>query len=177
MEKFSLREARSVDAAALGALHVASWRETYPGLLPDQMLARLSPEARAAMWLSVLDDPAAFDGTRVFVAESGGAIVGFGACSRQRDATLEALGFDGEIGAIYILQARQRTGLGRALMRMMALRLRDEGRRAASLWVLRGNTTARAFYERLGAAVIAEKKGHGRTEVAYGWSDLLPLTR
>jgi hypothetical protein len=29
-------------------MHVASWRETYTGLLPDKMLSSLSVEARAS---------------------------------------------------------------------------------------------------------------------------------
>ena len=117
-------------AAALGELHVASWRESYAGLLPDRLLDGLSAEARSAMWSAVLSDPAAFGGTTVFVAESAGEIVGFGTCGSQRDEAQKGEGFDGEIGALYVLRSHQRAGVGHALMRLMSRKLLDDGHRA-----------------------------------------------
>lgn len=181
MDAISFREAKPGDAAALGALHVASWRETYAGLLPSQLLDGLSAEARSAMWSAVLDDPATWGGTAVFVAESEGRMVGFGACGDQRDEALRKQGFDGEIGAIYVLQSHQRAGVGSALMSLMAQNLLDQGRTAATLWVLRENVSARSFYERLGGAPAGEREdeqpGVMVTELAYGWSDLSALVR
>ena len=181
MDAISFREAKSGDAAALGRLHVASWRETYAGLFPRQLLDGLSAEARSAMWSAILDDPAASGGAAVFVAESEGRIVGFGACGDQRDEALKERGFDGEVGAIYVLRSHQRAGAGRTLMSLMARNLLDRGRTAATLWVLRENASARSFYERLGGALAGEKadeqSGAMVTEVAYGWSDLSLLVR
>ena len=39
---------RLSDAAAIGAVHVAAWRSTYPGILPDAYLSRMSPRAAGA---------------------------------------------------------------------------------------------------------------------------------
>jgi len=181
MESIRYREAMPGDADAIGRLHVASWRETYAGLLPVQLLDGLSAEARSAMWQAVLDDPAAFGGTALFVAESKEAIVGFAAAGGQRDGALRARGYDGEIGAIYVLASHQCAGVGRALMRLVAKALVDQGRTAASLWVLRENVPARRFYERLGGVPAGEKSeeeaGMILTEIAYGWNDLSPLAR
>ena len=44
----SIRRARPSDAIAIGAVHVAAWRSTYPGILPDGFLARLSVPRQAA---------------------------------------------------------------------------------------------------------------------------------
>ena len=44
----SIRRARTADAVAIGAVHVAAWRSTYPGILPDRFLARLSVPRQAA---------------------------------------------------------------------------------------------------------------------------------
>jgi len=44
----AVRRARPADAAAIGAVHVAAWRSTYPGILPDQYLSRLSVPRQAA---------------------------------------------------------------------------------------------------------------------------------
>jgi ribosomal protein S18 acetylase RimI-like enzyme len=179
VDAVGFREATAEDAAALGRLHVASWRESYAGLLPGDLLAGLSAEARAAMWSAVLGDPAAFNETAVFVAERGDEMVGFAACGGQRDEGLQADGFTGEFGAIYVLGSHQRHGVGGSLMRLMSRRLLDHGRTAAALWVLRENVPARAFYERIGGALVGERRldeyGTPLTEVAYGWRDLAAL--
>ena len=44
----SIRRARPSDAISIGAVHVAAWRSTYPGILPDGFLARLSVPRQAA---------------------------------------------------------------------------------------------------------------------------------
>lgn len=176
----SFREAKPGDAAALGELHVASWRESYAALLPDTLLKDLSAEERSAMWSAALRDPAS-SGATVIVAESEGEIVAFGACAGQRDEALKREGFDGEIGAIYVLRSHQRAGVGNSLMSQMSRKLLDEGRRGASLWVLRRNVPARTFYERLGGAVVGARtsteSGATLDEVAYGWRDLSSLVR
>ena len=174
-----LRVARLADGPAIGRLHIASWRETYTGLVPAALLARLSAEDRSAEWRAVIEDSAAHGGSAVIVAETGGEIVGFAAFGTQRDGALAARGFGGEIGAIYVLRANQRAGVGRALMRMAARGLSDRGHGGAALWVLEGNAAARSFYERLGGTLVGEKAeamaGATLREVAYGWSDLESL--
>lgn len=180
MHRITFREANSSDSDPIGRLHVEVWRETYAGLLPDAFLAGLSEDSRSRMWKSILGKPTPFDGTRVFVAECEEKIVGFSACSGQRDGTLFAQGFGGEFGAIYVLRSHQREGLGRMFMGLMARDLMNRGRGAASLWVLRENTAARAFYERLEGRLIGGRlediSGTARSEVAYGWRDLALLT-
>lgn len=160
---------------------MASWRETYAGLLPDYLLDDLSAEERSDMWSALLDDPARFGGTAIFVAESGEQIVGFGACGAQRDAALNEQGFGGEVGAIYVRRSHQHAGVGKSLMSLMARKLLDQTRIAATLWVLRENISARTFYEGLGGVLVGEREeeqsGTKLTEVAYGWCDLSSLVR
>lgn len=179
MDSMCFRHADFDDANSIGALHVASWRETYRGMLPDELLDGLSAESRSEMWRSVLSGPVNWDGTSVFVAENRCGIHGFGACGVQRDENLRKQGFDAEIGAIYVLQAQQSAGVGTRLMHLMARSLRGAGRKAAILWVLRDNFHARGFYERLGGTLIGERiedfSGAALVEVAYGWSNLVSL--
>ncbi|RVT95669.1 GNAT family N-acetyltransferase [Rhodovarius crocodyli] len=176
-----LRQAVPGDAEALGILHVAAWRETYAGLLPDALLAGLSARQRGAMWAGMLGDPAAHNMIEAFVAEDAGALVGFASWCRQRDVGLRQLGFGGEIGAIYLLRSHQAQGLGRALMRLLAQAMAARAIPAAALWVLRENTGARAFYETLGGEPVAERQerhaGALLTEIAYGWRDPGGLAR
>jgi GNAT superfamily N-acetyltransferase len=175
------RAAAPADAAALGSLHVASWHETYAGLLPAPLLAALSAQARAAMWSAILADPASHAGAAIFLAEDASGPIGFAACADQSDRALKARGYGGEIGAVYVLRSGQGAGVGTALMAQVAGALLDRGHAAAALWVLRDNHPARAFYEKLGGEPAGEREeaqfGATLTEVAYGWRDLSRLAR
>ncbi|MFT3966975.1 MAG: GNAT family N-acetyltransferase [Sphingobium sp.] len=179
MGRVTLREAVEGDAAELGSLHVASWHETYRGILPDELLAGLSADSRAAMWRKILCGRQASGSTALFIAEDGDGMIGFGCCGEQRDETLGQAGFSGEISAIYILRSHQNAGVGRSLMAAMSRALLARGHRSASLWVLHENDRARAFYEAMGGMIVGEKvderPGATLVEVAYGWRDLTRL--
>jgi ribosomal protein S18 acetylase RimI-like enzyme len=169
------------DAEALGAMHVTSWRETYSGLLPDKMLASLSAESRAAAWTKIMQEPATQASTLIYLAEHDAAIVGFGSCGAQRTESLKTKGYDGEIGAIYVLREFQKRKIGTHLFRAMSSDLIRRGFNAAALWVLRDNLKARRFYEHFGGKVISERDdvrdGAVLVELAYGWADLKELDR
>jgi phosphoribosylanthranilate isomerase len=165
------RSAVPADAEALGQAHVSAWREAYPGLVPDAVLAALDPLERAAMWRQALAQ-----GTAVHLAERDGRIVGFISCGAQRDRSLPC---QGEIHAIYVLQAAQRQGVGRALMGFAARDLLRRGHDSALLWVMEGNTAARQFYRELNGREIARREqareGHSATGIAYAWDDVAAL--
>jgi ribosomal protein S18 acetylase RimI-like enzyme len=174
-----IRKATVADAPRIAQMHVESWLETYTGIVPDVILAALSVPRRALAWESILREPTMHDGRVVYLKEIGEAVAGFGACSEQRDVDLKGHGFDGEIGAIYVLQRFQRQRIGRALMKALASDLIGRGFRGVALWVLKENARARHFYEKCGGEVIGERKdGRGQvvlTEVAYGWRDIKVL--
>ncbi|MBI3740179.1 MAG: GNAT family N-acetyltransferase, partial [Chloroflexi bacterium] len=137
-------------------------------LLPKDFLAHLSVERREQQWREQLcaENSTAF----CFVAEDDSKqIVGFasgGAARSDREK------FDGELYAIYLLEAYQRRGIGKELFEAVAARLKREGYRAMLLWVLEQNA-ARGFYERLGGKFLrAQPITIGETtldELAYGW--------
>ena len=85
----SIRRARPSDAIAIGAVHVAAWRSAYPGILPDDFLARLSVPRQAAHYDAAIRSSS----TGVFVAAasgtdvppgSGSRIIGFATAGRAR---------------------------------------------------------------------------------------------
>ena len=51
-----VRRAKPGDAAAIGAVHVATWRNVYAGVLPDDYLAGLSPVRHAAGYEHAITD-------------------------------------------------------------------------------------------------------------------------
>jgi ribosomal protein S18 acetylase RimI-like enzyme len=175
-----VRPASLADAADLATMHVASWLETYPGLLPPSMLTSLSVDKRLAMWKQVIGATPTPGSAKVYLAEIDKEIVGFGSCVSQRTQTLKDSGYDGEISAIYVLKAFQRRALGRRLLHAMASDLSARGFTAASLWVLRDNAPARSFYEQYGGQVVSEREearpDGALSEVAYGWTQLSELT-
>ena len=142
-----IRSARLEDARRLAEIHVETWRATYPGLVPREVLDGLSVESRERNWLEWIPHP----DTEAFVAELDGTVVGFvhvGPC--WRDPAI------GELYAIYVTPAGQGRGAGLALMdagvRALAVRW-DE----AILWVATENPRARRFYERYGWKVGGER--------------------
>jgi len=189
--EIGIRRARAGDAAAIAAVHVAAWRQTYTGLVPARMLSAFSVEERTRRWHRILTAPDPSLESVVFVAvQPDQSVAGFGSCGRQPAAALLADGFAGEFSALYVLAAHQRQGLGRRLMALMAQDLLAREMRGAALWVLRDNEPARRFYEALGAKVVSQRVemvdehigGRARIqddaklcEVAYGWPDLSVL--
>jgi ribosomal protein S18 acetylase RimI-like enzyme len=174
-----IRIAAADDAHGLAVMHVASWRETYAGILPEKMLSSLSVEARATTWAKIMREPATGRSTVVYAAEHEGTIIGFGSCGAQRTESLTKQGYDGEISAIYVLREFQKRRIGTDLLRAMSVDLMRREFKAVALWVLRDNLRARRFYERYAGRVIAEREemrdGTVLMEMAYGWPDLKDL--
>ena len=141
-----IRAARAKDARAVAEVHVASWRDTYRGLLPDEYLERLSVDDREATWLGVFADPDLRSGA--FVAEVDGRIVGFASFGPSRDE--DASERTGEVPAIYVDPAVLGTGVGRELLEAATMALRDANFARGTLWVLAANSLARRFYEEAG---------------------------
>jgi len=178
----TIREAQAADADGMAAVHVQSWRSTYPGLIPTPFLVNLSEPAAAARWRSVAESRGPGQGAFVAVDTAGlvapaGTIVGIASFGARR-TTVD--GYGGEVHALYLLDEAKGLGVGRRLMAAMAERLLADGVRSAALWCLRDNPS-RWFYERLGGTRVAERPirfaGTQLMELAYGWRDLAPLAR
>jgi GNAT superfamily N-acetyltransferase len=109
------------------------------------------------------------------VAQDEKSIVGFASGGPERSGHLH---YDGELYAIYILDAYQCQGIGRELVSRVAERLLEQGMESLVVWVL-AVTPSRRFYERLGGKEAAEKTVHiggvQLDEVAYGWCDIRRL--
>jgi len=171
-QPIGIAPAMPADAGEIGAVHVQAWREAYPGLVPDSVLARLDVADRAALWTRVIGG----DGITLVARDANGDIVGFISAGTQRSP---ALPFAAEIGALYVLRRAHRQGVGRRLMAAAARALLGRGMDGASLWVLDGNAPAIAFYSALGGHRVGRRNLQGRewdgTETAFGWNDLRQL--
>ncbi|OBH32734.1 acetyltransferase [Mycobacterium sp. E342] len=139
-----VRAAVPADAHMVAGLHARSWRVAYRGLIAQDYLDSLTPEALVNRYTF------GRVGLRMpftLVAVDGPAIRGFATTGLCRDNDLPDFG---ELMALYVDPAHVATGVGRLLMTAARARLRSVGVRGAVLWVLDANTRARRFYERDG---------------------------
>ena len=168
--RYVIAPAGPADAAELAQVHVRSWRETYPELLPAGFLERMSSDAHARRWAWRL----ARGGEITLAAEGPEGLAGYVSAERaRRPANAVA---EGEITTLYVLQRAQGLGLGRALFEAAARALAAQGATSLIVWVLSENRAARAFYQRLGGVEagegIEQVGGLQIASVAYRWSDL-----
>ena len=117
-------------------VHYTAWQEAYAGIVDAGYLARMTLEKcvdAAYRWRE-----------NVIVALDRGRVIGFAGYGQSRD---EDLPDTGEVFAIYILSAYYGKGVGHRLMDEALRRLPFP---RASVWVLRGNARAIAFYKKCG---------------------------
>jgi ribosomal protein S18 acetylase RimI-like enzyme len=174
---YRIRRAGPDDAAALAHVHDTTWRETYIGLMSEQMLDALTADARTEAWRRILRGETDYLAT-TYVADRAGTLAAFGSCGEQRDPAFAAAGYKGEFAAVYVLATDQRRGLGTKLMTAMMDDLTARRLTGYTLWVPRNNIPARSLYEQLGGTLIGQREDalpQGTlVEVAYGWPAPMP---
>lgn len=163
------------DAQALAEVHVATWRETYRGLLPDSFLDRMSVPVNTRRFSKSLVTPAEHEITLAAADRAG--IVGYAAGGPSRTR----IPGEAEVTTLYVLRAHQGHDLGRALLTAAARVFADQGATSLMISVLRDNLPARGFYEHLGGQADAPRKEPGpgglMYEVSYRWADIRTLAR
>jgi ribosomal protein S18 acetylase RimI-like enzyme len=164
----NVREACLSDAEAIAAVRNETWQSAYRGIIAGEYLDAMSLDdatARFAKGLASSDE-------HFFVAESGGTVIGFSVCGRERERGQHVLG---EIYAIYVLPGMQRSGAGRLLIEASTRKLKALGFTSMLLWSLAKNPSNR-FYERMGGCLTATRKyaigSRDYDLVAYEWSNL-----
>lgn len=165
-----IRRATAEDAAAVARLHARSWQATYPGLVPDEIIARVvqGEGTRTERLKELFAD--ADNERRGWVATLKGEVVGMAISCPSHDP--DASDRTGEIEAIYLDPDFTGKGLGRRLFAHVTDGLREQGFEESTLWVLDTNLRARRFYEAAGwhfdgSAKQDERPGGVLHEVRY----------
>lgn len=158
MHDIQIRAATVADAAGIAALHAASWRSTYRGILSDAFLAGEADADRAATWRDRLADPS--PDQLVLVATAGRRLVGFGCWYVGADERWGTL-----LDNLHVVGHLRGRGIGGLLLGEGARRCAERAPGlGVHLWVLDGNAAAAAFYRRHGA----EPAGEGEWEAPDG---------
>lgn len=137
-----LRSARLEDAEAAGAMHFASFQETYAELASAGFWERASAQASIESWRRLLGE-----GTPATLAEAGGEVVGLALVAPAVTREVHAAVRPQELTNLYVLAAHHGQGIGTALLEAVL-----PGGAPAQLWVAQGNPQAVGFYEHHGFA-------------------------
>uniref|UniRef100_UPI0022EB1AAD GNAT family N-acetyltransferase n=1 Tax=Falsiroseomonas oryzae TaxID=2766473 RepID=UPI0022EB1AAD len=164
-----LRSAGPADAAALAALHLASWRDAYRGVLDDAFLDGPLEAILAAHWPAMLAPPRRQGA--VVLASIAGEPAGFVAVWRY--------GRVAHIDNLHVRPGLRGAGIGRALLVHALRRMQARGCVAADLLVFARNAGALRFYRALGAEVgpehLGETFGQRVAEHRCAWADIAAL--
>ena len=142
-----MREATSLDAGAITALHVASWRSSYRGVLPDAYLETDAEAERGAHWTKTLGNLDPND--LVLLAEDTQNLRGFISVYWRKEP-----GFDAYLDNLHVRPGLRGGGLGRRLLAAALDRLIAKGARNLCLWAFDQNQGAVRFYKRLGGKAV-----------------------
>jgi ribosomal protein S18 acetylase RimI-like enzyme len=167
---WTLRAARADEAEAIATLHTTSWRRTYRGMMSDAFLDGAALDDRRGVWRQRLG--AANASQFICVADLNASIVGFICAFAGADPL-----WGSYIDNLHVAPDLHRSGVGRALMRRTGEWLCEVLPQAGVyLWVMEANTSARAFYHRLGARNVetVEKDDPGGSHAPncrYVWAN------
>jgi ribosomal protein S18 acetylase RimI-like enzyme len=147
LTRYELRPAAPADAAAVAALHAASWKVAYRGLLADDYLDNGIAADRTKVWNERLHNPA--PSQRVVLAHIGDSLIGFTCVFLNEDPVLGSL-----LDNIHVDPQIRRRGVGEHLLAASADLCRSEAPGSGLyLSVLEGNLEALRFYLAMGAQV------------------------
>ena len=138
----SVRAARVDDAAEMARVNVQSWRETYRGLMSDDVLD--DPEltsVRERFWTDILTDER-YRANRVAVAERDGEVIGIAMAAPTEGADAR---WAMRLYVLYVVAVEHGSGAGGELLDAV-IGPHD----SALLWVADPNPRAQAFYRKHG---------------------------
>lgn len=157
-----IRIATFKDALSIAEVHVQGWKETYIGMVKQEILDELNVLDKEQLWKEISRSP----DHQLFIYTENGVVKGF------LDGYLNPENNVAEILAFYLLKKVQKQGIGRELFQKFYQCALNQGYAFIRLEVFNKNPS-RFFYEKMGAKLIAEAElpefGFGITELLYQW--------
>lgn len=172
-DAIAIRPAGPEDAEAIAALHAASWRSAYRGILADSYLEGPMEAERLAVWRGRFAGPVDPDQVvTLAVAEGGGDPLAFACILYGQDPVWGSL-----IDNLHVRPDLKRLRLGRRVLasavRLVPHRHRDT---PLHLTVFEDNSRAVAAYESWGGRLaerVEHQEGDGRRHLLrrYAWDN------
>ena len=173
-----IREATVADAADFAYVKVNSWKTTYKGLFPDEVLDNLSIEEVTKQWTNILPNISKIGTSIALVAEDDDKkIIGIASGSKNEDQIYR---YDCNLGLIYILKEYQGKKIGKRMTERIVDFFVEKRFKSMIIWVLKGNPNS-LFYEKLGGmpkeVKRVERWGNVYEEVGYVWEDISSFSK
>lgn len=146
----SCRVAWADDAAAIAAVQVRAWRESYADLLPAEVLEGLDAEAIAEGWRASLARPKDAR-NRVLIALERNLVTGYALTSPSPDPDADNVA-DGEIGDLTVDPHQRGKGHGSRLLQACVDTLKADRFQRARAWLVATDDDTRAFFTETGWA-------------------------
>lgn len=151
-----------LDAESAAKIHIETWRDTYPGLLPQRMIDSMTLERNIPMWKEIIEK----DSYHNFGAFSGNELLGMGTAGKPR---LD-LGFDAEIWSMNVPKRNQGIGAGKRIFEVLLQELRLGGAKKIYLTCVDKNFNALAFYQHMGGKQASDLLlRDGYQELLFSW--------
>jgi ribosomal protein S18 acetylase RimI-like enzyme len=145
----TIRSATEADAAEIAAIHTASWRDAYAGILAAEFLNGDIESDRLDLWSRRLGERPPSQLVDV-ACDTTGTMVAFACSYCEADARWGSL-----VDNLHVLPHLRGQGVGEKLLQSMVAQLAARQSDAGlHLWVFEANVAALRFYQRLGGRVV-----------------------
>ena len=104
-----IRKAVIGDERGIASVQVQSWKETYKGIIKDEILDNMEVDKREDMWKKILEENVPNRFTYIAVNEDN-QIVGFASGGENRT---KAYSYDAELYTLYLLAENHARGIGK----------------------------------------------------------------
>jgi ribosomal protein S18 acetylase RimI-like enzyme len=152
-----VRPARAADAPGLARVQVESWRRSFAGIVPEDLLAELTGEQAQSVWRdrwreAITNPPTSRHHVLTAVQDGPSReLAGFVSAGPATDADRWP-GTDAELYELRVAPEQTRHGHGSRLLHAAADTLTGDGFHTVSVWALEADTALRGFLESSGWA-------------------------
>jgi ribosomal protein S18 acetylase RimI-like enzyme len=152
-----VRAARASDVPGLARVQIASWQESFAGLVPEAVIAELASDEAVGQfterWLAAVSSPpTSKHRVHVAIAKPGEPeILGFAASGPATDEDLWP-GTDGELYELHVLPSVAAEGHDGRLLNAVADTFAEDGFSTGYTWALAGDAIRLGFLEQAGWA-------------------------